>query len=211
MIGRSASICRTIVLRAAPEFILRLNIRQYSEGKKYCPGGQPSDPRQAEYICTAARSGRCPASTPELAIKDPALPLNSHVLGQGSVRSTYIPSAGKQTCIIYILTFCVPFVNTLLAGQKHLRDPWSELDESGDTLPNPFLDNNTYESDDDGQLGAAEEDENNGQDFLLPDKVEREFNFVGNLDGLELATGFKSFFAEVKKKTVYIEYMDEAL
>ncbi|KAG0172889.1 hypothetical protein DFQ29_008198 [Apophysomyces sp. BC1021] len=166
MIGRSASICRTIVLRAAPEFILRLNIRQYSEGKKYCPGGQPSDPRQAEYICTAARSGRCPASTPELAIK---------------------------------------------AGQKHLRDPWSELDESGDTLPNPFLDNNTYESDDDGQLGAAEEDENNGQDFLLPDKVEREFNFVGNLDGLELATGFKSFFAEVKKKTVYIEYMDEAL
>ncbi|KAK3836508.1 MAG: hypothetical protein JOS17DRAFT_772017 [Linnemannia elongata] len=126
-----------------------------------------------------------------------------------------------------------------LSGQKHPRDPWGELDEtspktprnasplstivptenidspsmiqSGDILPNPFLDNSTYEPDDDEQLDAAEEDENNGQDFLLPDKVEREFDFVGNLDELDLATGFKPFFAEVKKKAVYIEDTDEAL
>lgn len=83
--------------------------------------------------------------------------------------------------------------------------------QSGDILPNPFLDNSTYEPDDDEQLDAAEEDENNGQDFLLPDKVEREFDFVGNLDELDLATGFKPFFAEVKKKAVYIEDTDEAL
>ncbi|KAF8949053.1 hypothetical protein BGZ46_005208, partial [Entomortierella lignicola] len=112
------------------------------------------------------------------------------------------------------------------AGQKHPRDPRSELDgillktprnsflsptvvptenidsphtiQSGNTF---FLDNNTDELDDD-QLDVAEEDESNGQDFLLPDKVEREFNFVGNLDGLDLATGFEPFFTEVKKKAV---------
>ncbi|KAF9190294.1 hypothetical protein BGZ49_003717 [Haplosporangium sp. Z 27] len=79
--------------------------------------------------------------------------------------------------------------------------------QSGNTF---FLDNNTDELDDD-QLDVTEEDKSNGQDFLLPDKVEREFNFVGNLDGLDLATGFESFFAEVKKKVVYIEDADEAL
>ncbi|KAG0320828.1 hypothetical protein BG000_003445 [Podila horticola] len=72
--------------------------------------------------------------------------------------------------------------------------------QSGCTLPNPFLDDNTDEPDDDEQLDAAEEDENNGQDFLLPDRVEREFNFVGELDGFDLSTGFKPFFADVKKK-----------
>ncbi|KAF8958438.1 hypothetical protein BGZ46_001970 [Entomortierella lignicola] len=45
----------------------------------------------------------------------------------------------------------------------------------GNTLSNPFLDSITDESDDDVQLDAAEEDENNGQDIILPDNVEREF------------------------------------
>ncbi|KAF9973724.1 hypothetical protein BGZ65_009113, partial [Modicella reniformis] len=123
-------------------------------------------------------------------------------------------------------------------SQKHARDPSGEVDEgpaktphnaspaliivptenidnppmiqSGGTLPNPFLDNNTDESDDD-ELDAAEGDESNGQDFLLPDKVEQEFKFVGDLDGLDLSTGFEGYFAEVKKKVVYIEDTDEAL
>ncbi|KAF9958698.1 hypothetical protein BGZ65_001241 [Modicella reniformis] len=60
--------------------------------------------------------------------------------------------------------------------------------------PNPFLDNNTDESDDDEQLDAAEVDENNGEEFLFPDKVDREFNFALT-DGLDLATGFEPFFA----------------
>ncbi|KAF9313232.1 hypothetical protein BGZ91_006334 [Linnemannia elongata] len=130
-------------------------------------------------------------------------------------------------------------VTSSQAGKKHPRDPLVELNEalpktpcnaslsptivssenidspnmtqSGYTLPNPFLDNNTDEPDDDEQLDAVEEDENNGQDFLLPDKVEREFDFIGNLDGLDLAIGFKPFFAAVKKKAVYIEDTDEAL
>ncbi|KAF9118177.1 hypothetical protein BGW39_001416 [Mortierella sp. 14UC] len=121
-------------------------------------------------------------------------------------------------------------VTSSQAGKKHPRDPLVELNEalpktprnaspsptivstenidspnmtqSGYTLPNPFLDNNTDEPDDDEQLDAVEEDENNGQDFLLPDKVEREFDFVGNLDGLDLAIGFKPFFAAVKKKAL---------
>ncbi|KAF9373499.1 hypothetical protein CPB97_000509 [Podila verticillata] len=126
------------------------------------------------------------------------------------------------------------------AGQKHPRDPWGGLDDlppktprnaspsptvvptenidspsmiqSGGTLPNPFQDDNTDElEEDDEQLDTAEEDESNGQDFLLPDKVEHDFNFVGELDGLDLAPGFEPFFAEVKKKAVYIEDMDEAL
>lgn len=72
--------------------------------------------------------------------------------------------------------------------------------QSGDTLSNPFLDDNTDEPDDDDQLDTAGEDENNGQDFLLPDKVEREFNFVGDLDGLDLAIGFKPFLPRSKKE-----------
>ncbi|KAF9307716.1 hypothetical protein BG003_000308 [Podila horticola] len=126
------------------------------------------------------------------------------------------------------------------AGQKHPRDPWGGLDgvplktphnaspsptvvptenidspsmiQSGGTIPNPFQEDNTDElEEDDEQLDAAEEDENNGQDFLLPDKVEQELNFVGELDGLELASGFEPFFVEVKKKAVYIEDTDEVL
>ncbi|KAG0317595.1 hypothetical protein BG000_004510 [Podila horticola] len=84
--------------------------------------------------------------------------------------------------------------------------------QSGGTLPNPFQDDSTDELDEgDEQLNTAEEDENNGQDFLLPDKVEHDFNFVGELDGLDLAPGFGPFFAEVKKNAVYIEDMDEVL
>ncbi|KAG0010589.1 hypothetical protein BGZ81_002684 [Podila clonocystis] len=84
--------------------------------------------------------------------------------------------------------------------------------QSGGTLPNPFQDDNTDELEEgDEQLDTAEEDEANGQDFLLPDKVEHHFNFVGELDGLDLAPGFEPFFAEVKKKAVYIEDTDEAL
>ncbi|KAG0059740.1 hypothetical protein BGZ89_000157 [Linnemannia elongata] len=178
--------------------------------------------KQDTQAVPAARSSgipdECRASTLERATEDPASPLDSYVLSQDSARSTHIPGA---------------------AGQKHPRDPWGELDEaspktprnaspsttivptenidsppmiqSGDTLPNPFLDNNADEPDDDEQLDAAEEDEDDGQDFLLPDKIEREFDFVGNLDGWDLATGFKPFFAEVKKKAVYIEATDEAL
>ncbi|KAF9377840.1 hypothetical protein CPC16_011613 [Podila verticillata] len=84
--------------------------------------------------------------------------------------------------------------------------------QSGGTLPNPFQDDNTDELEEgDEQFDTAEEDESNGQDFLLPDKVEHDFYFVGELDGLDLAPGFEPFFAEVKKKAVYIEDMDEAL
>ncbi|KAF9325122.1 hypothetical protein BG006_011377 [Podila minutissima] len=83
--------------------------------------------------------------------------------------------------------------------------------QSHNTLPNPFLGNNANEPDDDERLDVAEEDENNGQDFLLPDRVEQEFSFVGDLDGLDLATGFGPFFAKVKKKAVYIEDTDETL
>lgn len=84
--------------------------------------------------------------------------------------------------------------------------------QSGGTLPNPFQDGNTDELEEgDKQLNTAEEDENNGQDFLLPDKVEHDFNFVGELNGLDLAPGFEPFFAKVKKNAMYIEDMDEVL
>ncbi|KAF9092104.1 hypothetical protein BGX27_001894 [Mortierella sp. AM989] len=130
-------------------------------------------------------------------------------------------------------------VTSSQAGKKHTRDSLDELNEalpktprnaspsptivstenidspimiqSGYILPNPFLDNNTDEPADDEQLDAVEEDENNGQDFLLPDNVEREFDFFGNLHGLDLAIGFKPFFAAVREKVVHIEDTDEAL
>ncbi|KAG0375701.1 hypothetical protein BGX24_008759 [Mortierella sp. AD032] len=66
--------------------------------------------------------------------------------------------------------------------------------QSGGTLPNPFQDDNTDElEEDDEQLDAAEEDEDNWLDLHLPDKVEQESNSVGELNGLDLAPGFKSF------------------
>ncbi|KAF9416286.1 hypothetical protein BGZ94_010260 [Podila epigama] len=128
--------------------------------------------------------------------------------------------------------------SVLKGGQKHRRDPWDEQSKAilktprnrspsstitptenidsplmvqSRSLPNPFQDNNAYEVDDEELLDVAEEDENNGQDFLLPDKVEQEFHFVGDLDGLDLTIGFQPFFAEVKKKAVYIEDTDEVL
>lgn len=33
------------------------------------------------------------------------------------------------------IDFCVTFITTLLAGQKHPRDPWGELDETSPKTP----------------------------------------------------------------------------
>ncbi|KAF9342659.1 hypothetical protein BGX26_007080, partial [Mortierella sp. AD094] len=83
--------------------------------------------------------------------------------------------------------------------------------QSGGTLPNPFQDGADEQEEDGSQSDTTEDDENNSEDFLLPDKIDRRFNFVGDLDGLDLASEFEAFFGEAKKKAVYIEDTDEVL
>lgn len=79
---------------------------------------------------------------------------------------------------------------------------------SDGALYSSFLDNTSDGLEDDEN--AAEEDEN-GHGFLLPDNVERGFEFVGDLDGQDVSTGFGSYFDEIKKKVVYFHDMDEVL
>ncbi|KAF9584670.1 hypothetical protein BGW38_005629 [Lunasporangiospora selenospora] len=50
-----------------------------------------------------------------------------------------------------------------------------------------------------------------GKFMPLPDMVDQEFIFVGKMDGIEVATGFASLFAEVRKGKVYIKDTDQAL
>ncbi|KAK3806263.1 MAG: hypothetical protein J3Q66DRAFT_358708 [Benniella sp.] len=69
----------------------------------------------------------------------------------------------------------------------------------------PFFDS------DDSDEESSEGYDDNTDDFVLPDKVENEFNFVGDLDRFDVASRFESFFAEIKKKAVYIEDTEEAL
>ncbi|KAF8953044.1 hypothetical protein BGZ46_003311 [Entomortierella lignicola] len=68
-----------------------------------------------------------------------------------------------------------------------------------------------YNADDMDDTDDDDHDDHDQDIILIPDNTDLEFNFVGNLNGLDLAVGFKSYFAAVKKKTVYIEDTDEAL
>ncbi|KAF9345752.1 hypothetical protein BGX34_004509, partial [Mortierella sp. NVP85] len=112
------------------------------------------------------------------------------------------------------------------AGEKHPRDSWDEEDgvqpktprnasPPPTILPTENIDSPTMIQADHnpllGYLSGSDDDESDGEDFLLPDKVEQEFNFAGDLDGLDLAAQFGQFFAEIKKKAVYIEDTDELI
>ncbi|KAF8928396.1 hypothetical protein BGZ58_009680 [Dissophora ornata] len=78
---------------------------------------------------------------------------------------------------------------------------------SGRTEKDPFQDNEDESEEDEDSVDEAEEDNN----ILLPDSTEQEFQFSAVLDGIDMALGFRSLFNDVKKKTVYIHDMDQAL
>ncbi|KAG0348093.1 hypothetical protein BG005_011735, partial [Podila minutissima] len=73
---------------------------------------------------------------------------------------------------------------------------------------NPFQACEDDEEDEDEDDSAAGGEEN---DVLLPDNTDQTFRFSAVLDGINVATGFQSLFTEIKKKSVYIHDIDQAL
>ncbi|KAG0009659.1 hypothetical protein BGZ81_003260, partial [Podila clonocystis] len=73
---------------------------------------------------------------------------------------------------------------------------------------NPFqaCEDDGDEDEDSSSANAGEEN-----DILLPDNTDQAYQFSAMLDGVNVAIGFQSLFTAVKKKTVYIHDIDQAL
>ncbi|KAG0012323.1 hypothetical protein BGZ82_002638, partial [Podila clonocystis] len=73
---------------------------------------------------------------------------------------------------------------------------------------NPFQAcNYDDENEEDGSSADAGEE----NDILLPDNTDQVFRFSAMLDGIDVTIGFQRLFTAVKKKTVYIHDIDQAL
>lgn len=83
------------------------------------------------------------------------------------------------------------------------RRPGNPLEISREPLRDPF-------QDDDGN-GQDECDEEGPSVFMPVTDQTAEFPFEGLFDGVDLGEKFRCYFAAVRKKTVYIEDVEEAL
>ncbi|KAH7055048.1 hypothetical protein BKA57DRAFT_434661 [Linnemannia elongata] len=123
-------------------------------------------------------------------------------------------------------------------GQKHPRDTFDDVGaalpktprnkspslapiptESLDSPPevntfeqqkNPFLaceDDDEFEEDEDSTTADGGEE----NDVLLPDNTDQTYQFSAMLDGIDIAIGFQTLFTAVKKKTIHIYDIDQAL
>ncbi|KAF9578551.1 hypothetical protein BGW38_005590 [Lunasporangiospora selenospora] len=72
---------------------------------------------------------------------------------------------------------------------------------------NPFQACNYDNENEDGSRADAGEE----NDILLPDNTDQAYQFSAMLDGIDVAIGFQSLFTAVRKKTVYIHDIDQAL
>ncbi|KAF9276116.1 hypothetical protein BGZ88_001931 [Linnemannia elongata] len=73
----------------------------------------------------------------------------------------------------------------------------------------PFQNNEDDDEEDEEETGDDEDAEE--YNTLLPDKMELDYQFVGSLDGINIADGFENLFNVVKRKKVDIKDTDQAL
>lgn len=73
----------------------------------------------------------------------------------------------------------------------------------------PFQNNEDDDEEDEEEAGDDEDAEE--YNTFLPDKTELDYQFVGSLDGINIADGFENLFNVVKRKKVDIKDTDQAL
>ncbi|KAG0345522.1 hypothetical protein BG005_001272 [Podila minutissima] len=126
----------------------------------------------------------------------------------------------KTTRMFDLSSRKVDDVNTALPSTPQNRSPSPTLirTESPESPPkmytagakkDPFQareDDDEDNEEDGSSADALEENE-----VLLPDNTDHVFRFSAVLEGIDVAIGFQSFFTAVKKKTVYIHDIDQAL
>ncbi|KAF9307967.1 hypothetical protein BG003_011802, partial [Podila horticola] len=95
--------------------------------------------------------------------------------------------------------------------------PTSIPTESLDSPPEVYADGqekNPFQAcnyDDENEEDGSSADAGEENDILLPDNTDQVFRFSAMLDGIDVTIGFQSLFTAVRKKTVYIHDIDQAL
>ena len=67
------------------------------------------------------------------------------------------------------------------------------------------------EDDDEDEEVITTADDGEDNDVFLPDNTDQAYHFSATLDGIDVAIGFQTLFTAVKKKTVHIHDIDQAL
>ncbi|KAF9137090.1 hypothetical protein BGX30_010578 [Mortierella sp. GBA39] len=131
---------------------------------------------------------------------------------KSKVSANHLKRRSEQECSTRTRTSRKPKSRSRFTAPSPMPMPTESLDSPPEVYAvgqekNPFQ--ACEDNDDDEDSSSADAGDEN--DLLLPDNRDHAYQFSAMLDGVDVAVGFRSFFTAVKKKTVYIHDIDQAL